>query len=392
MSESPSDATASFACLTGREGLAQIAPELDALVAQLEAQEERPWFYVGSDWLLPWAELGNPDADIFVATLRGADGQLEAALPVARQMVRLGSMHTLALTILGWPVTDNFEVPARSDAARQELLRAFWAHARREISGWTCWMLREVDEDGPTVAALEQCARGGMPEATIFPVGKTPVLDLDAFADDGDPRTKKQLYRITKFRRKLAKAGEVETPFWLVQPDEVDAVWDNAVDVESRSWKGEDGDATSLQDGSKAAALKEIWRRTASEGRLACAEVRLDGRVLASHWGFVTGRRFYSFHMAYDNDYRSYGLGSVMLEDMIQQSPSLGLRWFDASRGNPEGTHILRQYGTPFRQHVQVVVPHPGLRGLKVRVQTAVRYARMQKAARAAQAEGAATS
>jgi hypothetical protein len=372
--------------------LAQIAPELDALVAQLEAQEERPWFYVGSDWLLPWAELGNPDADIFVATLRGADGQLEAALPVARQMVRLGSMHTLALTILGWPVTDNFEVPARSDAARQELLRAFWAHARREISGWTCWMLREVDEDGPTVAALEQCARGGMPEATIFPVGKTPVLDLDAFADDGDPRTKKQLYRITKFRRKLAKAGEVETPFWLVQPDEVDAVWDNAVDVESRSWKGEDGDATSLQDGSKAAALKEIWRRTASEGRLACAEVRLDGRVLASHWGFVTGRRFYSFHMAYDNDYRSYGLGSVMLEDMIQQSPSLGLRWFDASRGNPEGTHILRQYGTPFRQHVQVVVPHPGLRGLKVRVQTAVRYARMQKAARAAQAEGAATS
>ena len=392
MAASANDGDLRFACLSGLSGLESVAAELDALVAQLNQAGDRPWFYASSDWLVPWARHCCTEAEVYLFVARDAAGALVAALPMAKQKVKIGRMRTPALTILGWPATDNFEVPARDAAAATALLRFAWSHARGKISGWTCWMLREIEGDGPTSAALSQLhGASDLPKPEVFPAGISPVLDLNAFlAEDGDPRTKKQLYRITKFRRKLAKKGEVTVPFWRVGEDELEQIWQNAVDIESRSWKGEDGDATSLQGGPNADMLREVWSRTAAKGMLACSEVRLDGKPLASHWGYVDGDRFLSFHMAYDNDYRSYGLGSVMLEDMVQRGREIGLRWIDASRGNTAGTHILGQYGGPVRKQVQVVIPRRSAAGLWVRMHCKARHARAKRAeAAAAKAETA---
>ncbi|MAW60122.1 MAG: hypothetical protein CMJ94_04725 [Planctomycetes bacterium] len=379
-----------FACASGLEALRAAAPGLDALLAGAAADATRPSFFASSNWLIPWASHCCEGAQVFLFTAALPDGELVAALPMALQPVRLGGTETTALTILGWPVTDNFELPARSAADRAALLRWAWQHARRKIAGWSCWMLREIDEQGPTAQAVQQLvAAGELTRPEVFPAGVTPVLDLEAFhAEDGDPRTKKQVYRITKFRRKLARAGEVEVPFWRVRPDELEQVWQNAVSIESRSWKGEDGDATALQGGAEATMLREVWERVVPAEQLACCEVHLDGQPLASHWGFVDGDRFLSFHMAYDNEYRSYGLGSVMLEDMVQHGREIGLRWIDASRGNTAGTHILGQYGGPIRQQVQLVLPRRSLSGLWVRMRCKARQAKARRAEAEAAAAG----
>lgn len=370
-------------------GLEAAAPALDALAELGTAQAERPWFYTSSAWLLPWARHCCEGVDIFVFLARDAAGEVVAALPMAKQKVRIGRMHTPALTVLGWPATDNFELPAKTAEAREALLQWAWQHARSKISGWTCWMLREVAQDGPTAAAIQSLReQGGLSQPEVFAAGVSPTLDLAAFEADGDPRTKKQLYRITKFRRKLAKKGEVEVPFWRVTEADAEQTWASAVDIESRSWKGEDGDATSLQEGKNADMLREVWAATVPKGALACAEVRLDGKPLASHWGYIEGDRFLSFHMAYDNEYRSYGLGSVMLEDMVQQGRGIGLRFIDASRGNTAGTHILGLYGGPVRQQQQLVLPRRSPAGVWVRMHCKARHARIRRAA--AEAEAAA--
>ena len=302
MAASANDGDLRFECLSGLSGLESVAAELDALVAQLNQAGDRPWFYASSDWLVPWARHCCTEAEVYLFVARDAAGALVAALPMAKQKVKIGRMRTPALTILGWPATDNFEVPARDAAAATALLRFAWSHARSKISGWTCWMLREIEGDGPTSAALSQLhGASDLPKPEVFPAGISPVLDLNAFlAEDGDPRTKKQLYRITKFRRKLAKKGEVTVPFWRVGEDELEQIWQNAVDIESRSWKGEDGDATALQGGPNADMLREVWSRTAAKGMLACSEVRLDGKPLASHWGYVDGDRFLSLLLGAD--------------------------------------------------------------------------------------------
>ncbi len=381
MAPPANDSDFRFECLTGLAGLEAAAPALDALAAQGTAQAERPWFYTSSAWLLPWARHCCEGVEIFVFLARNAAGEVVAALPMAKQKVRIGRLHTPALTVLGWPATDNFEVPATSAAAREALLKWAWDHARSSISGWTCWMLREVDAAGPTVAAIDALrAQGSLTSPEVFPAGISPMLDLAAFAADGDPRTKKQLYRITKFRRKLDKKGEVEVPFWRVTEADAEQTWQNAVDIESRSWKGEDGDASSLQAGKNADMLREVWANTVPKGALACCEVRLDGQALASHWGYIDGDRFLSFHMAYDNEYRSYGLGSVMLEDMVQLGAGLGLRFIDASRGNTAGTHILGFYGGPVRQQMQYVMPRRSPAGVWVRMHCKARHARARRA------------
>ena len=143
-----------------------------------------------------------------------------------------------------------------------------------------------------------------------------------------------------------------------------------------------------LQGGAEATMLREVWERVVPAEQLACCEVHLDGQPLASHWGFVDGDRFLSFHMAYDNEYRSYGLGSVMLEDMVQHGREIGLRWIDASRGNTAGTHILGQYGGPIRQQVQLVLPRRSLSGLWVRMRCKARQAKARRAEAEAAAAG----
>lgn len=380
-----------YACLRGPEGLHQIADELETLVDRLAAARERPWYYARPFWLQAWAKHCCEQVEIVVWTARDADGALVGVLPLGLQQVRIGRLSPRALTVLGWPVTDCFEVPAATPEACQGLLRHAWDQARKEVPGWHCWMLREIADDGPTMDAVRalQGARK-LPQGEVFPAGLTPVLDLEEFARDGDPRKKSERYRITKFRRKLDKKGEMESVFWRVQPDESERIWQNAVAIEARSWKAESGEATALQGGAGTDMLREVWETAVARGELACAEVRLDGQPLASHWGFCDAERFLSFHMAYDNDYRKFGLGSVMLDDMVEQAPDLGLRWIDASRGNPQGTHILGNYGGIVRKQVQLVLPRPSLAGAWFKLKITARRIRDERAAARAAAEQAA--
>ena len=73
--------------------------------------------------------------------------------------------------------------------------------------------------------------------------------------------------------------------------------------------------------------------------------------------------RFLSYHMCFDNDHRSLGLGAVLLDDMIEASPGLGVKIYDSSRGSTDGRHILSNYNCPYRNQLLLTFYRPSVKG-----------------------------
>ena len=361
------DSPVSFRCLEGRDELEALAPRLDALTARLREGAEHPWMFQRSDWLLACAE--HHDAEVLSFVAESPEGELLAAFVAAMQPVRIGRLEPIALTFLGWPDNDFVEIPAITEAVRQQLLSWAWEHALQSYAKWECWMLREMDRDGASLRAMQQLAGKAkvLPRFTAFQAGVSPTVDLDAWERDGDPRNKRQRARARKYKRLEKEGGTLATEFVRLAPAAIPAMWQEFVDLEARSWRDLNAGTTVMHGSTGAQIARAVWERVASKGELGIAVLRLDGKVIAGNWGFFDGDRYLSVCELRDVQYSNYSVGLGLMEEIVQRAREHGVRWVDASRGNKNGTHVLSRYHGPVRQQVQLVMPRPGWRGMQVR-------------------------
>jgi CelD/BcsL family acetyltransferase involved in cellulose biosynthesis len=61
----------------------------------------------------------------------------------------------------------------------------------------------------------------------------------------------------------------------------------------------------------------------------------LDDKVLAAHWGYVAGDRFYYLMPAHESgDWRAYAPGRLLNEWLLKWAVESGLKYFDFSIGD----------------------------------------------------------
>lgn len=118
--------------------------------------------------------------------------------------------------------------------------------------------------------------------------------------------------------------AEIITP----RPDNVDALLDEAMAVEMKSWKGKDGTAMGC-DPVEAAFCRAYARSACRHGVLRLCFLRINGQAAAMHVAMVHGGGFWLLKIGYDESFARCSPGMLLIRESISYAAKLGLSTYE---------------------------------------------------------------
>ncbi len=154
----------------------------------------------------------------------------------------------------------------------------------------------------PLFPALRE-ALGGKGWMSVRPATPTPTITLDSRWKD--PSSCFNSGRRSDFRRAARRAsafGQVSFEISSPKPDEFDALFDEAIQVEARSWKREAGTAIAV-DRAKESCFRHYFRSACEQGIFRIAFMRIDGRAVAMQMALESLDRYWLFKIGFDEQF-----------------------------------------------------------------------------------------
>jgi CelD/BcsL family acetyltransferase involved in cellulose biosynthesis len=148
--------------------------------------------------------------------------------------------------------------------------------------------------------------------------------------------SKQRLPRRQDSRRKRRRLGEVGTLHFEVA--ETSAQFDTFLDALIRQktrryieTRGVDG----FDRPGYRAFYPEMTRRFGKNGPVHLSALKLDDTIIAAHWGYVVGPRFYYLVPTFEGgDWGRYSAGRLLLEHLLEWSFARELEVFDLTNGD----------------------------------------------------------
>ena len=173
------------------------------------------------------------------------------------------------------------------------------------------------------------------------------VIELDQGADVYLEALRAQSpKRFKNYRRLQSKIARELGELTLSAPDQDRAAFDQLI-----AWKREQLQRTGAHD-----FLAPAWTRQLMDSLLAITEgdfrglmitLRVEGRVVAGHFGVRLGDVYHPWIAATDPELGAYSVGQLFLLQVIAAMPDLGLRTYDLGPGHD---HYKAPYALTHRQ------------------------------------------
>jgi CelD/BcsL family acetyltransferase involved in cellulose biosynthesis len=148
---------------------------------------------------------------------------------------------------------------------------------------------------------------------SVRPATPTPTIRLDSSWKD--PASRFNSGRRSDFRRAARRAsefGQVSFEILSPGPDEFDALFDEAIGVEARSWKREAGTAIAV-DRAKESCFRHYFRSACEQGDFRIAFMRIDGRAVAMQMALEMLGRYWLFKIGFDEEYERCSPGTLLM-------------------------------------------------------------------------------
>lgn len=192
--------------------------------------------------------------------------------------------------------------------------------------------LDRVPAGSPLVAALYAAARGRA-FVSVRPALPCPTIALG-------PRWREpdlcfNAGRRSDFRRAARRAAEFGALDYAIHTPTAatfDALFDEAIGVELRSWKDAAGSAIA-SDPAKEAFFRAYFRAAAAAGLLRIAMLRIDGRAAAMQLAVEWAGRFWLFKIGYDEHYARCSPGTLLMLHSLRHAAERGLAAFELLGG-----------------------------------------------------------
>jgi CelD/BcsL family acetyltransferase involved in cellulose biosynthesis len=299
--------TTADACTVTRHtdpaALAELETEWDALADRLGSPPFLRPAWIGSWWTS--FDSGRP---VVWAARRG--GALVALLPlVARGSVLRSPTngHTPLFAPLGEPEAVAKVVGAVLPSSAGSLI------------------VGHVPQADESVHALDRASRAARRVTWWEPGQTSPVVDLEGDFDSYLGRLGRHTRReLARLRRKLeAEQGDVRVDSFAV-PANLQEELQGALELEASGWKGRRGTAI-LSRPDTAAFYRRFATAFAARGELRLSTLAAGGRLIAFDLCLVANDRAWTIKGAYDEEYRRYAPGLLLLLAEIEDAYSRGL-------------------------------------------------------------------
>lgn len=154
---------------------------------------------------------------------------------------------------------------------------------------------------------------------------EAPIMDMQFVAD----RLKKK--SIIRHAKKLSKSGELSCHTTAKQAQteaELDAFFDQHIE----RWKQTDFPSL-FHDEQKRAFYRALTKNLSENKSLRFSTVKLNGHLVAAHFGFFFGGVFTWYKPCFDPEFARYSPGEVLLKHLLEQAKEDQAQFFDFTIG-----------------------------------------------------------
>jgi CelD/BcsL family acetyltransferase involved in cellulose biosynthesis len=326
----------------------------------LEASAAAPSPFMSWAWHRAWADAA-PGADVAASealVLRGADGVVQAILPMRLQRV---SFHRVPVTALTWAVgdagcPDHLDLLSRPGAPVDELATAL------EALPWELLILSNLAPGAETTQRLSESFATRGYEVRRQKLWVCPYLELSAdwerYLATLTPTRRQTLRR--KERQLQRQHGMRITDYEGAQ---VETGLNSLFSLHERRWDREGG-AGAFQDPSVRRLHRRFAAELAARRQLWLSTLDIEGEPVAAWYGFTRGETVYFYQSGRNPDWERHSVGLVLMSAMIQRAIERGYRRFDFLRG----ADPYKQQWTATQQITEeITIFRRGLRGRALR-------------------------
>ena len=280
--------------------------------------------YWRPEWILASLRAYSPNARVVLITVR-EQGSLRALLPLVEETGKFAGLPARKLRAPMTTAGVGVDILcAASLNTRGAVIQAVW-NAIRNHSRWDVLELPSVIEsaaiaDLSTLAQRDGHATGDwtLPLIAFFsiPQGPSALKDLEKY-----PRHPKLRSKVRQRETKLAALGAVR-----LRRTEKDGAADLQLfyDMEAGGWKGKAKSAI-ISDPHSRRFFDEIVRQAERFGHLCLYTLELDSKPIAAHIGFTYRGRYWAAKSTYDENYRDYAPGHVIVKAILRDCAERGI-------------------------------------------------------------------
>jgi len=254
---------------------------------------------------------------------------LRGILPLVRRRIFAVGFPIVKLTLLANVHSLRASLTVCPGSEGDVALSAVW-QALKDLPQWDVLDVENV-LDGSGLDRLLALAHRDAYRTARKRTSQTLYLPIAASAPDKSqppwlagtrPKFRSQLRRA---RRQLEEQGTLA----VVHSGAADPVLlNNFYELEASGWKGMEG--TAIQCDPRTRQFYDAEAQAAArDGYLSLDFLELNGKPIAGHFGFNLRGRYFLAKAGYDETFRRYGPGQLLVNEILGQTRQRGLREFD---------------------------------------------------------------
>lgn len=203
--------------------------------------------------------------------------------------------------------------PVIDPAFVSEVIPAFFAAIRNNPALPNVVSLREMDAETQAYAAIQKTIASEHHAHVMLTESARPFVSRERGVKSSGSTRKK----LRQDWNRLSALGKLEVVNER-SGDAARAAFEHFLDLERRSWKGEEGTAI-LCDEHDAEFTRKLIGDLADDGNASVALIRLDGRPIAAQVVMYCGTTAYTWKTAFDTEFAKYSPGSLLIDKLPEQ-------------------------------------------------------------------------
>lgn len=252
---------------------------------------------------------------------------MRAVLPL---VIESFSQYGMAMKRLRFPGNVHccrFDLVRCAGAEGEEAVRSIW-NSLKEVTDWDVLDICHVPEGGGAEQLQLQAQADGF-LAHRVPEWFSLYLPIEEPHESQQPwlaRTSQKFRaNLRRTRRQIEELGQVRFRHFDQADPEMLAQF---YELERSSWKGKQGTAIACSERTRD-FYDRVAGNAARHGYLSLDFMEIDGRPVSAHLGFRVAGRYYLAKAAYDDSFRRYGPGQLLVHEVLQRWSEWDLNEFD---------------------------------------------------------------
>ena len=264
------------------------------------------------DWFMDAALSHAPDgADVLLAVVAPIDGPWLGVIPLIA-VPRFGRWPVRIWR--NWSATNQFLGTPLVIAQSADLFwKSLFAFLDQRTGGEIMLHVSGLDADDPvSIALFDRCER----ERRAFHIIHCHDRPAYRAGKQGEGRSDAKMRSRLRSLSKRLEQDHGPVTIDILASDAPCTAWIDAfLDLEASGWKGRSGSALA-SDGATQALFCEVIERGHANGSARLATLSVGGRAIAMSSWFEAAIWGHGFKMAFDEDYRAYAPGQLLMRDI----------------------------------------------------------------------------